>query len=213
LNKTRPVAPVLQVQDLHFAHAGQAPLFDGLSATLGPGLHWLQGESGSGKTTLLRLLAGELPCSGQLRLGDLLIEHDRVAWRAAVCLVDARQEAFDGLTPAALMAVVRQQHASLDGAIWQHHLDGFGLAPHAFKTLHMMSTGMRRKAALAAVLAAGCPLTLLDEPTAGLDSPAVAWLVQALGALGRQPRRAVLMACGHWPTDLPCAGTWALSPS
>lgn len=198
-------APVLQVQGLHFAFPGEPALFDGWSATLGAGVHRLDGESGSGKSTLLRLLAGELPCTGQRRLNHLDAEADPAAWRAAVGFVDARDEAFDGFTPADLMAAVRRRHPQLDQAAWQRHIDGFGMAPHGFKTLHMLSTGMRRKAALAAVLASGAALTLLDEPTAGLDAPSVAYLVQVLTSAGRQPRCATLVVCGTWPQGLGCA--------
>lgn len=194
--------PVLQVQGLHFAFPGEDPLFDGWSASLGAGVHGLSGESGSGRTTLLRLLAGELAGTGSLVLNGQAFDADPAAWRAAVCFVDARDQAFDGLTPAALMATLRLGHPQLDEAAWQRHIAGFGMAPHGFKTLHMLSTGMRRKAGLAAVLASGAALTLLDEPTAGLDAPSVAYLVQVLTAADRQPRRATLMACGAWPDGL-----------
>lgn len=196
----------LQVQGLHFAYAGEPPLFTALGFTLGAGVQRLDGESGSGKTTLLCLLAGGLPFGGDCRLSGLSPTTDAAAWAKAVCFVDARNEAFDALTPAALMAQVRLTHPQLDEAAWQAHVDGFGLAPHAFKTLHMMSTGMRRKAALAAVLAAGAALTLLDEPLAGLDAPAIAHLVQALNA---QPG-IVLMVSGVWPAGLVLAGQVAL---
>jgi ABC-type multidrug transport system ATPase subunit len=195
-------AAVLQLDRLRFAHDGEAPLFDGLSFTLGPGLHWLQGESGSGKTTLLRLLAGDLPCTGSRRLHGLAFERDPAAWRRAVAWVDARDPAFDDLTPVALRDRLRQQHPALDDAAWQRHINGFGLAEHGFKTLHMLSTGMRRTAALAAQLASGCALLLLDEPGAGLDQPAMRHLVQSLAALGQQAGCAVLMACGAWPAGL-----------
>lgn len=49
------MAPVLQVQDLHFAYPGQPPLFDGLAFTLPAGLTRLDAELG--KTTLLKVLA------------------------------------------------------------------------------------------------------------------------------------------------------------
>ncbi len=209
-----PVA-VLQVSGLNFGYPGEAPLLQGWSATLGPGLHRLDGESGSGKSTLLRLLAGELTGdlanTGQRLLNDLDAQADPAAWRQAVCWVDARHPAFDGLTPAALRDEVAHRHPRLDRADWQRQLDGFGLAPHAAKTLHMLSTGMRRKAALAAVLSSGATLILLDEPLAGLDTPAVAWLLAELTALSRQPQRAALIVCGTWPPGLPCASSIDLS--
>lgn len=201
-------APVLQVRSLQLGHPGERLLFEHWSITLAAGVYWLGGESGSGKTTLLRWLAGELPGRGERLLGGRAMDDD--AWRRAVCWVDAAGEAFDDLTPDALRAAVQRRHPQLDGAAWQRHVDGFGLAQHLGKTLHMLSTGMRRKAALAAALSAGATLTLLDEPTAGLDRPSTDYLVQALTAAGRQPGRALLVACGHWPEGLPRAGEFTL---
>lgn len=210
---------VLQVRGLDFGYADEAPLFNGWSATLGPGLHRLDGESGSGKSTLLRLLAGELAgglarnsaVTGRCLLNGLDAQADAAAWRSQVCLVDARDAAFDDLTPAALRDGVAGRHPQLDLAAWQRQFEGFGLAPHAAKTLHMLSTGMRRKAALAAVLSCGAALTLLDEPLAGLDAPSAAWLLAELTALSRQPQRAALIVCGTWPPGLPCASSIDLS--
>lgn len=206
-----PTPPVLHLPPLHFAHGADAPLFNGLPLTLGAGLHWLQGDSGSGKTTLLRLLAAELPGLGTASLNGRTLPADSAAWRAAVCHVDVRADGVDHLTAADLAQQLRRRHPALDLAAWQQHIDGFGLAPHAAKTLFMLSTGMRRKAALAAVLASGATLLLLDEPNAGLDAPAIAWLQQALQDLATQPGRAALIACGSWPPGLPCAGTVVLN--
>ncbi len=202
-----PVAPVFVLPPLRYAFADGMLLFNGLVLSLGPGLHWLQGESGSGKTTLLRLLGAALPGLGAALFNGQTLHAGSPAWRQAVCWLDPSDPALDGLTPAALMALALQRHAQLDTAAWRQHIAGFGLAPHAHKTLHMLSTGMRRQAALAAVLAAGASLSLLDEPLAGLDGPAGQYLLQALSALGAQPQRAVLMACGSWPAGLANAGT------
>ena len=208
---------VLQVSGLDFGYADEAPLFSAWSATLGAGLHRLDGDSGSGKTTLLRLLAGELvgnlSTCGRWRLNGLDVEADAPAWRRDVCLVNARDAAFDDLTPAALRDGVAKRHPQLDTAAWQRQLDGFGLAPQADKTLHMLATGMRRKAALAAVLSSGAALILLDEPLAGLDTPAAAWLLAELTVLSRQPQRAAVIVSGVWPAGLPCASTLVLPVS
>jgi ABC-type multidrug transport system ATPase subunit len=209
---TLPAPPVLQLAPLHFAHPGEPPLFDGLSLSLGPGLHCLQGDAGSGKTTLLQLLGGDLPGLGEAHLNGRPAVPGSAAWRAAVCHADLRGDGCDDLTPAALMAAMRQRHPALDPAAWQRHIDGFGLAPHAAKTLFMLSTGMRRKATLAAMLASGATLLLLDEPTAGLDAPSTAWLVQALNTRAALPSCTTLMVSGRWPPGLAMAGQVLLTP-
>jgi hypothetical protein len=51
-------------------------------------------------------------------------------------------------------------------------------------------------------------LRLLDEPTAGLDKPAIAWLAQALGEAAAAPGRACIIASA-WGLEgrLPLAAT------
>lgn len=195
--------PLLQVTALGFAYPGQPPLFDRLDFALPPGLARIDGEVG--KTTLLRLLAGALtPQAGRFSL------HGRpwlpAAEPAAVCWIDPRDPAWDGLPPEAVADAVRRRHPGFDDAAWARHVAGFGLDEHAGKTMHMLSTGSRRKVTLAAALAAGAALTLLDEPTAGLDRPAIAWLVQALADEAEVARRAAPGSGRAWVL----AAAWGL---
>jgi ABC-type multidrug transport system ATPase subunit len=189
------------------------PLWTGLSFRLGPGTHALEGESGSGKTCLLRGLAGVQPLPGRLWLNAQPLADGPAARQALVWWADAQDPGFDALTPAAAMQALQQRHGPVDATAWQRHVDAFGLAPHAFKTLHMLSTGMRRKAVLAAALASACPLLLLDEPCGGLDAPAIAWLAQALNARAALPGCTTLMVSGRWPDGLAQAGRVQLPPA
>jgi len=209
----------LQISGLRWAWPGQAPLFDGWQASLAPGLHWLQAEPGGGKTTLLRWLAGAADSHGAAQhAGQVLLDGMPLArqgqgnsqHRIGCAWLNARDPAWDTLTPAALRDHLRRQHPGLNDADWQRHISGFSLAEHGFKTLHMLSTGMRHKAALAAVLASGAPVLLLDEPCAGLDAPSVAWLVGALQALVAQQDRWLLLAAGDWPPGLTPGATLAV---
>jgi ABC-type transport system involved in cytochrome c biogenesis ATPase subunit len=205
--------PVLQVQCLHFAHPGQPPLFTDLSLDFPAGLTLLDGDTGSGKTTLLRLLAGELRgASGRFALGGRRNDDaDPATWCREVCWIDPRDPAWDALTPGELMAVQRTRHPGLMDAAWQRHQQGFDLAPHLGKAMFQLSTGSRRKVALAAALSAGATLTLLDEPAAGLDKPAIAWLAQALAEAAAAPGRAWLIASAWGLEDrLPLAATVTL---
>ena len=202
--------PVLQVQGLSFGHADQPPLFNDASFNLPPGLTLLQGDMSSGKTTLLHLLAGTLRGRGQQRLAGCSLDDDPAGYRAQVCWFDPRDPAFDALTPHGLLQALQRQHPTIDEAGWQRQVDAFGLTPHAAKPMYALSTGSRRKAALAVALSSGCALTLLDEPAGGLDGPSLAHLHRALSRLARQPRQAVLLVCSHGLEDLPLVQTLTL---
>jgi len=69
--------------------------------------------------------------------------------------------------------------------------------------VRFLSTGQRRRAGIARVLASGSKLWLLDEPANGLDTASVAML-EALIAKHRAAGGAVLVAT-HLPIDLPGA--------
>ena len=58
----------------------------------------------------------------------------------------------------------------------------------------MLSTGTRRKAWLAAALASGAPLTLIDEPLAGLDIASARYLSAAIADAAQQPDRVIVVA-------------------
>ncbi len=108
------------------------------------------------------------------------------------------------------MAAQRDRHAVLDEAAWQRHLDGFALRPHLAKTMAQLSTGSRRKVALAATLATRCPLTLLDEPGAGLDGESLRHLRRALAEANGDPARAVLVVASFGLDGLECNATVTL---
>ncbi|MDD2545662.1 MAG: ATP-binding cassette domain-containing protein [Burkholderiaceae bacterium] len=194
------LAPVLQISDLHFAYP-EAPLFRGLQATLPPGLALVCGDAGTGKTTLLRLWAGEWPVqSGRLQLCGVDLQADPQAYRAQVFWEDPRSAALDATTPRAWWAALSARHAAWSAPALQAHTLGFSLEPHLDKPLSALSTGTRRKVLMAGALASGAALTLIDEPSAGLDQPSLGYLQSALRALATETTRTVVIAHYEaWP--------------
>jgi len=187
--------PVLQVQGLCFSHP-QQPVFSGWSARVGPGVTLVQGDESSGKTTLLRLLAGALaPAQGQLVLNGTALAQAPEAYRRQVFWMDPRSDALDALTVRAWLQTLPAQHAAWDAAALAAHVQGWGLEEHLDKGFYMLSTGSKRKVLMAAALASGAPLTLIDEPVAGLDHGSVRYLCQALAATSAaRPGRAIVVA-------------------
>jgi ABC-2 type transport system ATP-binding protein len=211
--------PVLQLQQLHFAYPGAPALVAQWSHAVAPGVTWLHGDTGSGKTTLLSLLAGERTAGGRRVLNGVDGSTDAAAYRLGLFWHDPTRDdsqACQTLTAPALAARLQARYPGFDGAAWQQHLQGFGLGPHLAKAQFALSTGSRRKVWLAAALSAGCALTLLDEPTAGLDAASVAYLMQALAhcadcSVGAAWHgRATVVASGVPLNGVPLAGVIAL---
>ena len=162
-------AVALSVVDLCFAWP-DGPTWQGWDQRLGAGLTLVIGGDGVGKTTLLRLLAAELqPTSGQLTLNQHDAWPQPAAYRRHVFWCNPAMDELDRLSGHAYLQHHRQHHAN-----WQDHactdlIDHLELTEHLVKPLLGLSAGMRRKLRLAAALASGVPLTLLDDPFAALD--------------------------------------------
>lgn len=151
---------------------GASPALRGVTLTLPAGaILTVLGHNGSGKTTLLRLL-GTLtrPSVGGGRLlgHDLVRDRDQV--RRLVGLVGHGTQLYDDLTAlenlafAAALAGVPGERQSLGEA-----LGHVGLESHGEVRVRELSSGMRRRVALARVMLKRPRVLLLDEPFAGLD--------------------------------------------
>ncbi|MEO5758307.1 MAG: heme ABC exporter ATP-binding protein CcmA [Mesorhizobium sp.] len=125
------------------------------------------GPNGSGKSTLLRVIAGLLPVAqGQVR-----IEGGGEAFPsiASACHYLGHQNAMKtALSVAENLRFWRDFHGEgqldTEEALETVGLGGLGHLPFGY-----LSTGQRRRAAIAKLLVSQRPLWLLDEPTAGLD--------------------------------------------
>ncbi|MBS0506375.1 MAG: ATP-binding cassette domain-containing protein [Proteobacteria bacterium] len=178
---------VLRVQGLGFAYPGH-DLFHGLNADFPAGLSLVQRGDGAGKTSLLRLLAGDCAAqAGCVTLNGVDAVRDAARYRAQVFWRDPRAPWPERLTPQAWADELAARYPSWSHALWQAHAAGLGLAPHLGKPMYQLSAGSQRKVLLAAALASGAALTLLDEPVAALDKPSIAYLLQALEAEARTP--------------------------
>ena len=163
-------------------------LFEGLSLTLAAGEAALvRGPNGVGKSSLLRLAAGLLkPASGTVTAAEAALADEHLA-------LDERQ------TVAAAIAF----WSRLAGREAAPGIAAMGLDRLADVPVRMLSTGQRKRAALARVIASGASLWLLDEPANGLDAEGQARLEAAMAAY-RAAGGAVL-AASHQPLSLPGA--------
>jgi heme exporter protein A len=125
------------------------------------------GPNGSGKSTLLRVVAGLLPVAE----GSVQIEGGGEALPsiASACHYLGHQNAMKpALSVAENLRFWRDFNGDgqlgVDEALETVGLGGIGHLPFGY-----LSTGQRRRAAIAKLLVSHRPLWLLDEPTAGLD--------------------------------------------
>jgi len=147
---------------------GGHTIFSGLSFTLGEGdCLVVTGENGAGKSTLLRIIAGQLPpATGSATLeggaetfptiasAAHYLGHDN-AMKTALTVSENLKfwQDFSG-----------EPHLAINEALAMVGLDTIGHLPFGY-----LSTGQKRRAAIARLLVSYRPVWLLDEPTAGLD--------------------------------------------
>lgn len=161
---------------------GDRLLFEGLSLTLARGeALWLRGPNGAGKSSLIRLAAGLLrPAAGT------------VERRERIALID-EAAALDAELPLRRALDVWARIDTVDGPRVTQAMEAMALVPLADVPVSMLSTGQRKRAAMARVIASAAPIWLLDEPANGMDDAAQARLVAAIAA-HRAGGGAVLLA-------------------
>ncbi|HVM67598.1 MAG TPA: ABC transporter ATP-binding protein [Acidimicrobiales bacterium] len=131
----------------------------------------LQGPNGAGKTTVLRVCAGLLPVvSGEVVVLGRDLVADRRAVRRHVGLLHQAGGLYDDLTVADNVRFAVRASGG-DPATVAPALERLGLEGRIARTqAARLSTGQRRRAALAVFVARSPALWLLDEPHAGLDA-------------------------------------------
>ncbi len=129
----------------------------------------VSGANGAGKTSLLRLLAGRIPLAAgrALVLGHNLSGGQR-RHRPDVALVAQETFCYEDLSVRRNLRL-HAQVAGTGNATADAALDLLGLTAVAQLPHGRLSTGQRRRCALAVGLARRAALLLLDEPHAGLD--------------------------------------------
>ncbi len=168
---------------------GDRVLFHGLSLALAPGEALLvAGSNGIGKSSLIRILAGLLaPYAGSVeRLGEAGLVDERPA-----------------LDPHLPLAAALTFWARFDGARAADAARRLGLEPLGDVPVRFLSTGQKKRAALARLIGQSAPLWLLDEPLNGLDRDAAA-LVEALIA-EHCTAGGIAVIASHQPIALPGA--------
>lgn len=171
------MSALLELEDIHFGYARQAPVLRGASLRLHPGERiGLVGANGTGKSTLLRIALGLIrpsrglvrgfgqPCRSEAQFRDLrrrvgLVFQDPDD--QLFCPTVAEDIAFGPLN----LGLGRAEALARVDAV----LEQLALSHLRHRITHHLSGGEKRLVTLASVLVMRPEVLILDEPTNALD--------------------------------------------
>ena len=166
----KPLNMKLQIQNLT-VNRGEERILSDLSFSVGTGEALIvSGANGAGKSTLLRALAGLLTSES----GDIEIVDPETEFAGQSVADLCHYLGGDNAMKPALSVEENlqfwqdfcgQPHLDVDEALDMVGLDGLQSVPFAH-----LSTGQRRRIAIARLLVSYRPIWILDEPTSGLDA-------------------------------------------
>ena len=182
-----PAGSDIEIHHLRFAWDRHTPVFDDFSLSVPAGQHLLlQGASGGGKSTLTQLLTRlETPQGGSIHLGGLPLESfdeptlrrqiacaGQQAWAKTGTLADNLRLADPDISEAAMRDMLSLVGLAPEAQGWTSGLDTWIEEGGA-----SLSGGQRRRLAIARALLREAPITILDEPSEGLDHAAETELI------------------------------------
>lgn len=158
---------MIKIENISYGYNPKSPIFNNISLNIGTGIYGLLGENGVGKTTLIHLICGLLfPQNGICTIGGENTARRRPELLSRYFFLPEELQ---------MPAESIRQFAAKHSAFYPHfnrkdfeqnleelHIDGK-------QKLSAISYGQQKKAMLAYAFALHTPLTILDEPTNGLD--------------------------------------------
>jgi ABC-2 type transport system ATP-binding protein len=160
--------PVLATDNLSKDY-GSFRALSALTLSVSPGeVVGLLGPNGSGKSTALRLLLGFIrPTAGRATLGGFDCWSQSVEARKRVAYLPGELRLYDTMTGRRLVTFLAELRGDTVGAEVEQLAKKLDI--DIDRPLTHLSSGMKRKVALLAVLVPKVPLIILDEPTNTLD--------------------------------------------
>lgn len=178
--------PVVIVEDFNLeVHAGEAIA--------------LTGRNGAGKSTVLRCLVGaDRPDEGTVEVNGVAMSETNPQIRRDVATVIDDLDFFPDLSVVEHLDLLARAHGIPDAdAAVDEVLHEVQLVPQSGQLPGTLSSGQRRRLALATAFVRPRQLLILDEPEQRLDTEGVEWLAARLVA--ERSRGLAIVMASHEP--------------
>lgn len=189
-----PMDEVYRLQNVSFSYGGRPALRDISFAVLKGVSLGVLGANGSGKSTLLKMMDGLVyPEAGSVLFAGQALTEAGLHGEFLKCFRQKVGFVFSEPDVQLFCSTVREDisFGPLQLGIGAEEtekrvsglLDMLGIRQLADRAPYTLSSGEKKKAAIASVLAVNPDVLLLDEPTNGLDPRTQVWLYELLEAL------------------------------
>lgn len=198
--------PLLTVTDLTKAF-GNHVVVDSFNLEVAPGQAVaLVGRNGAGKSTILRCLVGvDRPTSGEIQLCGRRMDERDPQVRSDMAVVIDDIDFFPDLSVVEHLDLLARAHSVEDpDAVVDQVLADVDLVAQSGQLPMTLSSGQRRRLALATIFVRPRLLLVLDEPEQRLDVEGVAWLGRRLRA--ERDRGVGIVMASHDPELVAAVG-------
>jgi ABC-2 type transport system ATP-binding protein len=172
MSETGPAAVLLSADGLLVGH-GSDPVCAPVDIRLAPGRALaVVGSNGAGKSTLLQTLVGLLPpLAGALKFAGGPVDERQAQFRRDVATVLDADAFFPSLTGREHLLLAARGHGVRNAEdVVAAEVEAFGLTDRVDALPSAVSSGQRRRLALAAAFVRPARLVVLDEPERRLDA-------------------------------------------
>ncbi len=189
---------MIQINDLSFYYQVSRPVFKKVSFDIKQGIYGLLGENGVGKTTLLHIISGLLfPKEGSCKvMGYDSYQRNPEMFKYLFFLPEEFKAAKVSVLEMArynLAFYPDYSEEQLKSYLVEFQVEGD-------RPVSMLSAGQKKKAMIAYGLSLNTKITLLDEPTNGLDIPSKTQFRRILSSLAGEEKCIVIST--HQVRDL-----------
>jgi ABC-type multidrug transport system ATPase subunit len=182
MSRRDKIPPRLRVRGLT-RRFGDVDVVSGLDFDLAAGKAVaLVGRNGAGKSTVLRCVsAADVPTSGTIELDGVPVDERSPHTRRDMAVVMDDIDFFPDLSVVEHLDLFARAHSVPDAEeVVNAVLEEVRLTPQAAQLPGTLSSGQRRRLALASAFVRPRRMLVLDEPEARLDEAGLVWLVDRL---------------------------------
>ena len=160
---------MVKINNLTFYYRERKPIFENVSFEMKNGIYGLLGENGVGKTTLLRIISGLcFPKKGSCQvLGTETVLRNPDMLKQLYYLPE--EFIVPSQTVKSFVKLNSVFYPNFSNEQFNSYLDDFHLDIDS--RMKELSFGQKKKVLIAFAISLNTPVTLLDEPTNGLDIP------------------------------------------